>query len=172
MLMPPMATSRTPACDCSRVSALLLRATHSDATPNVRAITCRASMAAPSGPRSVHITHGANGLIPTRSISSASTHEPRHSNPGPSAGGKRACRRVHPAFSPTFKALSTHNWLSTTRTFDQADVECLPLKAVLGRELVEGMEIQRRLPRQVGQAELATHGMNLVMHIAVARVAA
>src|SRR5262245_24691807 len=34
------------------------------------------------------------------------------------------------------------------------------------------MEVQRRQPRQVGQAELAAHGMDLVVYLAVARVSA
>jgi hypothetical protein len=34
------------------------------------------------------------------------------------------------------------------------------------------MEVQRRLPRQVGQAELAPHRMDLVMHLAVHRITA
>src|SRR5215813_8639226 len=34
------------------------------------------------------------------------------------------------------------------------------------------MEVQRRLPREVGQAELAAHRMDVVMHLAVGRIAA
>src|SRR5262249_28747583 len=39
-------------------------------------------------------------------------------------------------------------------------------------ELIKRMEVQRRLPRQIGQAELATHRVDVVMHLAVGRIAA
>src|SRR5262249_43983984 len=40
--------------------------------------------------------------------------------------------------------------------FDQVDPIRLPLEPVVGRDLIEGVEVHRRHPRQVGQAELAT----------------
>ena len=44
------------------------------------------------------------------------------------------------------------------------DAEHLPLEPVLGRELAKVMRVQRGGPRHVGQAQLPTHGVDLVMH--------
>ena len=61
---------------------------------------------------------------------------------------------------------------SGSELFDQADPESLTLEPIRGRELVETMKIQRRIPWRVGQAELSARGMHGVMHIAVAHISA
>src|SRR5262249_49284579 len=75
-------------------------------------------------------------------------------------------QQCNPA-SPSASHPSAH-WLP--ELFDQVEPKCLPLEPIVGRDFVEGMEVHRRHPRQVGQAELAAHRMDLVVDIAVTRV--
>jgi hypothetical protein len=52
------------------------------------------------------------------------------------------------------------------------DAKYLPLEPVLGRKLAKVPHVQRGEPRHVGQAQLPPHGVHLVVHVGVARVAA
>jgi hypothetical protein len=40
----------------------------------------------------------------------------------------------------------------------------LALETILGSEFVEVMKVQRRIPRHVSNTDLATHGVDLVLH--------